>query len=94
MVIREMTFDDIAEVAELERLYSQTPWDATGIFSWWMRDDTLFLVAGEELDEADGEDAFAKEKERTSGAEDKSLTEEDEDYVPPVVYGYVGLVMV
>lgn len=80
MVIREMTFDDIAEVAELERAYSATPWDATGLFSWWMRDDTLFLVAGEEVSEETGE----------ADPEDAGEAE----YVPPVVYGYVGLVMV
>lgn len=107
MIIREMTFDDIAEVAELERQYSQTPWDATGIFSWWMRDDTLFLVAGEELPEADQEEnsgkspdtAFAdgENTETTeSGSESAGPEDEadDEEYVPPVVYGYVGLVMV
>lgn len=93
MIIREMTFDDIAEVAELERLYSQTPWDATGILSWWLRDDTLFLVAGEEIAESGGEDAFAKESESVAGTEGQS-SEEEEDYVPPIVYGYVGLVMV
>ena len=146
MIIREMTFDDIAEVAELERQYSQTPWDATGIFSWWMRDDTLFLVAGEKLPEADqeknsgkspetafageentetivrdgetfsesaGESGDAKEnnsgkspetafasEENTetieSGSESAGAEGEDDEkeYVPPVVYGYVGLVMV
>ena len=86
MIIREMTFDDIAEAAELERRYSQTPWDATGLFSWWMRDDTLFLVAGEEVPGTE---------EKEAGHEDGGTSaEEDKDYVPPVVYGYVGLVMV
>ena len=118
MVIREMTFDDIAEVAELERLYSQTPWDATGIFSWWMRDDTLFLVAGEELAEPaerieeisrkKDEETFVGNSDGSSGAERKETfagnsdessgsagaTDDEEDYIPPVVYGYVGLVMV
>ena len=107
MIIREMTFDDIAEVAELERQYSQTPWDATGIFSWWMRDDTLFLVAGEALPEDDQEKNSGKSPETAFAGEEKAETiesgsesagaegEDDEkEYVPPVVYGYVGLVMV
>ena len=109
MIIREMTFDDISEVAELERRYSQTPWDATGLLSWWMRDDTLFLVAGEESTEgADGAEAPALEEGaapagRPEAAEgtgadggngDEAFCESDMEYVPPVVYGYVGLVMV
>ncbi|MCR5293794.1 MAG: ribosomal protein S18-alanine N-acetyltransferase [Lachnospiraceae bacterium] len=50
MTIREMNFDDIAEIAEMERLYSKTPWDANGLLSYLLRNDTLFLAA-DELDE-------------------------------------------
>ena len=45
MEIREMTFDDIYPVAEIEKEASLTPWDANGLFTWWLRDDTLFLTA-------------------------------------------------
>ncbi len=48
MKIREMTFDDIAAVAEIERDNSLTPWDETGLFTYLIRDDTLFLVAESE----------------------------------------------
>ncbi|MGX8704508.1 MAG: hypothetical protein ACSW8H_08695, partial [bacterium] len=89
MVIREMTFDDIAEVAELERQYSRNPWDATGLFAWWLRDDTLFLVAGEE------EAATEQPSQGETSAEQLFQDEaSDEDYVPPVVYGYVGLMLI
>ena len=111
-----MTFDDIAEVAELERQYSRNPWDATGLFAWWLRDDTLFLVAGEEeaateqpsQGEAAAENFSSKEAdegkiklEETASVDLQQEEEEassdeasDEDYVPPVVYGYVGLVLI
>ena len=45
MTIREMNFDDIAEIAEIEKLYSETPWDANGLLTYLIRDDTIFLVA-------------------------------------------------
>lgn len=45
MTIREMNFDDIAEIAEIEKLYSETPWDANGLLTYLLRDDTIFLVA-------------------------------------------------
>ena len=48
MQIREMTFDDISPVAEIERQYSLTPWDETGLLTYLLRDDTLFLVAEED----------------------------------------------
>ena len=104
-----MTFDDIAEVAELERQYSRNPWDATGLFAWWLRDDTLFLVAGEE--EAATEQPSQEESATEQPSQEEAATEQpsqgetsaeqlfqdeasDEDYVPPVVYGYVGLMLI
>ena len=45
MTIREMNFDDIAEIAEIEKRYSETPWDANGLLTYLLRDDTIFLVA-------------------------------------------------
>ena len=45
MTIREMNFDDIAEIAEIEKQYSETPWDANGLLTYLLRDDTIFLVA-------------------------------------------------
>ena len=51
MIIREMQFDDISPVAELERTYSLTPWDENGILTYLLREDTLFLVASDEFPE-------------------------------------------
>lgn len=45
MTIREMNFDDIAEIAEIEKQYSETPWDANGLLTYLLRNDTIFLVA-------------------------------------------------
>ncbi|MDD5859669.1 MAG: ribosomal protein S18-alanine N-acetyltransferase [Eubacteriales bacterium] len=42
-----MTMDDIAAVAAMEADNSQTPWDETSLFTYFMRDDTILLVAEE-----------------------------------------------
>ncbi len=57
MTIREMNFDDIAEIAAIEEMYSETPWNANGLLTYLLRDDTIFLVA-DSLDEvpAEGEE--------------------------------------
>ncbi|MGN0255879.1 MAG: GNAT family N-acetyltransferase [Chordicoccus sp.] len=47
MRIRNMTMDDIAAVAAMEADNSQTPWDETSLFTYFMRDDTILLVAEE-----------------------------------------------
>ena len=51
MIIREMRFDDIPPVAELERAYSLTPWDENGLLTYLLREDALFLVASDEFPE-------------------------------------------
>ncbi len=54
MTIREMNFDDIAEIAAIEEMYSETPWNANGLLTYLLRDDTIFLVA-DSLDEVPAE---------------------------------------
>ena len=46
--IREMQFDDLEGVMEIENANFSTPWTETGFFTFLIRDDTLFLVAEEE----------------------------------------------
>ncbi len=48
MKIREMTLEDIGAVAGLDRADSLTPWDETSIFTYFIRDDAILLVAEEE----------------------------------------------
>lgn len=48
MQIREMTMDDIEQVAALEAENFSAPWGATGFFSFLIRQDVLLLVAEEE----------------------------------------------
>lgn len=74
MIIREMAFDDISQVAEIERENSLTPWDENGLLTYLLRDDTIFLVASDPFE----------------GAE----TADDDSYIEPHIYGYVGLLMV
>lgn len=50
MIIREMAFDDISQVADIERENSLTPWDENGLLTYLLRNDTLFLVASEEFE--------------------------------------------
>ena len=74
MIIREMAFDDISQVAEIERENSLTPWDENGLLTYLLRNDTLFLVASDPFE----------------GGE----TADEEDYIEPHIYGYIGLLMV
>ena len=61
MIIREMRFDDISPVAELERAYSLTPWDENGLLTYLLREDALFLVASDEFPEEYDPDAVDEE---------------------------------
>ena len=45
MIIREMAFDDISQVAEIERENSLTPWDENGLLTYLLRNDTIFDVS-------------------------------------------------
>ncbi len=47
MQIREMIFGDIPIVAEMEQKYSGNPWDQNALFTYFLRDDTILLVADE-----------------------------------------------
>lgn len=46
--IREMQFDDLDGVMEIENVNFSKPWTETGFFTFLIRDDTLFLVAAED----------------------------------------------
>jgi len=48
MLIREMEFGDVEPAAAIEAEGSLTPWDAKGLLTWMLRDDTVFLVAEED----------------------------------------------
>ena len=54
MRIRNMTMDDIAAVAAMEADNSRPPWDETSLFTYFMRDDTILLVAEEFCPECAG----------------------------------------
>ena len=47
MLIREMTFDDLDQVMEIENATFSVPWTEMGYFTFLIREDTLFLVAEE-----------------------------------------------
>lgn len=46
--IREMQWDDLDQVMEIENACFSNPWTETGFFSFLIREDTLFLVAQDE----------------------------------------------
>ncbi|NCB94418.1 MAG: ribosomal-protein-alanine N-acetyltransferase [Clostridia bacterium] len=48
MQIREMEFDDLSAVMEIENENFSKPWTENGFFTFLIRDDTLFLVACED----------------------------------------------
>lgn len=47
MQIRELIIGDIPDVAEMEARYSGNPWDQNALFTYFLRDDTILLVADE-----------------------------------------------
>ncbi len=47
-MIREMTIEDVPVLAAIEAENSLTPWDENGLFTYFIRNDTLFLVAEED----------------------------------------------
>ncbi len=47
MIIREMTLDDLPSVAAVGALSTQSPWDERSTLTYFLRDDTLFVVAEE-----------------------------------------------
>lgn len=79
MRIREMTFDDLEQVMEIENATFSVPWTETGFFTFLIREDTLFLVAEEKeeimgycgvvmvQDEGDITNVAVKEKVRKQG---------------------------
>lgn len=51
MTVREMTWDDLEQVVEIENENFSVPWTETGFFTYLMRSDALFLVAEDEEEE-------------------------------------------
>lgn len=51
MTVREMTWDDLEQVMDIENENFSVPWTETGFFTYLMRSDALFLVAEEEEEE-------------------------------------------
>ena len=47
MVIREMSFDDLDQVMEIENAVFSVPWTETGFFTFLIREDAMFLTAEE-----------------------------------------------
>lgn len=51
MNIQEMTWDNLEQVAAIERENFSVPWTETGFFTYLMREDALFLVAKDEQEQ-------------------------------------------
>lgn len=51
MIVREMTWDDLEQVVEIENQNFSAPWTETGFLTFLMRQDVILLVAeeGEEI---------------------------------------------
>lgn len=47
MIIREMQIDDLEQVISIEEMLFSRPWTLNGFFSFFVREDALFLVAEE-----------------------------------------------
>ena len=78
-VIREMEFDDISPVTEIEaQNFSRAEiWNGTGFLTHLMREDALYVVAVREMPE------------KTAKHEDA-----EEEWQEPDILGYAGILMV
>lgn len=60
MQIRELEMGDISFVARMEAEYSGNPWNENALFTYFLRDDTILLVA-DENDDVPTDDDFNPE---------------------------------
>jgi ribosomal-protein-alanine N-acetyltransferase len=56
MQIRSLELGDIAAVAKMEAAYSGNPWSDRALFTYFVRDDTILLVADENDDKPNDQD--------------------------------------
>ena len=50
IIYREMKLEDVSAVAAIGAESSQSPWNETSVLTYFLRDDTLFVVAEESSD--------------------------------------------
>ena len=84
---REMKLEDVSAVAAIGAESSQSPWNETSVLTYFLRDDTLFVVAEESSDihkesshtgrESDGE-GCAGSDEKCTGSDEKCTSSGEE----------------
>ena len=99
-VIREMAFDDISPIAEMEKENFSAPevWSGTDFLTHLLREDALYLVAEAVSGQQEplcGQQGKPDQREELSG---QSLSDEDadpeDDWQDPDILGYAGVLMV
>ena len=50
IIYREMKLEDVSAVAAIGAESSQSPWNENSVLTYFLRDDTLFVVAEESSD--------------------------------------------
>ena len=85
-VIREMAFDDISPIADMETENFSAPevWSGTDFLTHLLREDALYLVA-------ERPPATEQEKDRPEGSAQEG---EADDWQDPDILGYAGVLMV
>ncbi|MBE5996350.1 MAG: ribosomal-protein-alanine N-acetyltransferase [Lachnospiraceae bacterium] len=81
-VIREMAFDDISPIADMEKVNFSAPevWSGTDFLTHLLREDALYLVA---------------EAEPSTGVEKQPAPDDsDGEWQDPDILGYAGVLMV
>ena len=93
MILRQMEFDDISAMAEIEKenFEGAEIWSANGLLTHLLREDALYFVAEAESGEAPPEEPGDPMPETAA----VSLDEDgEEDWEEPDILGYAGLLMV
>ena len=97
---REMKLEDVSAVAAIGAESSQSPWNETSVLTYFLRDDTLFVVAEESSDiheessrtdrESDGE-GCAGSDEKCTGSGEKCTGSGEE--CAPELRGFTALLL-
>ena len=100
IIYREMKLEDVSAVAAIGAESSQSPWNENSVLTYFLRDDTLFVVAEESSDiheessrtdrESDGE-GCAGSDEKCTGSGEKCTGSGEE--CAPELRGFTALLL-
>ena len=86
IIYREMKLEDVSAVAAIGAESSQSPWNETSVLTYFLRDDTLFVVAEESSD-------IHKESSHTGRESDGDGCTDSGEECAPELRGFTALLL-